>query len=79
MGSRQTKAPPEEAATFVYKEMVRKSSVADPSLYYEFFEQLGEGCYSQVFKVRSRATGQWRAVKKMEKGKSPKAARHLCN
>lgn len=34
MGSRQTKAPPEEATSFVYKEMVRKSSIADPSLYY---------------------------------------------
>ena len=79
MGSRQSKAPTEEVPSFIYKEMVRKSSTADPCVYYEFFEQLGEGCYSQVFKVRSRATGQWRAVKKMEKGKSPKVARHLCN
>jgi serine/threonine protein kinase len=59
--------------------MIKRTSIVDPSHHYSFLEPLGVGSYSKVFLVRSKATGQLRALKKISKGKGHKADRHLIN
>lgn len=59
--------------------MVKKSAVKDPTTHYQFLEKIGEGSYSEVFKVQSRCTGQFRVIKKVLRNSSPTLGRHLLN
>jgi hypothetical protein len=59
--------------------MIKKTTVADPSQFYEFMDMLGEGKTSEVFKARSLLTGQLRVIKKVEKAWNPSLGRHLAN
>lgn len=79
MGSKNSKSILYEQACFSHKGMIKRTSILDPSLHYTFLKCLGEGSYSKVFLVQSKATGQLQALKKISKGSGHKADRHLIN
>lgn len=82
MGSTQGKAQKmekEEEKCFIFKEMVKKSMVSSPEAHYKFLERIGEGNYSEVYKVQSLSTGQMRVIKKVQRNTSPTMGRHLFN
>lgn len=82
MGSSQPKTEKktlEEEKYFIYKEMVKKTTVANPETHYKFLERIGEGSYAEVYKVQSLSTGQIRVIKKVQRNSSPTLGRHLFN
>lgn len=59
--------------------MVKKTHLINPRTYYKFIEKIGEGNYSQVYKVKCLSSGQFRVIKKVDKLSGPKSTRSLLN
>lgn len=79
MGSTQKEPIHQEEYVFMFKEMVKSTKLATPEAHYDILQLLGEGCYSQVFKVRSLVTDKFFVLKKVVKLKNPSFNQNLMN